>query len=142
MCAVYMYVCMYLCATGIYDTCISNTNWLVQPVVVVVVVVVAVFNIPDRIGATPVARQIPSKLFSNTSLFSISPPPLLVTSMPAALLPNIRLFLKSGWLFELIKTPAAKKKTIQCHQIYMYNHCSTTIHVFNTPEEPTSASTV
>ncbi len=67
-------------------------------------------DIPDKTGETPVARQIPSKLFSNTSLFSISPPPLLVISMPAALLPNIRLFLNNGWLFELIRTPAMNQE--------------------------------
>ena len=54
------------------------------------------YTVPDNTGDTPVARQIPSKLLSNTSLFSMYPPPLLVTSIPAALPPNIRLLLNSG----------------------------------------------
>ena len=78
-------------------------------------------DLPDKTGETPVARQIPSKLFSNTSLFSISPPPLLVISMPAALLPNIRLFLNNGWLFELIRTPAMNKKKHFDHDVNKHN---------------------
>lgn len=60
---------------------------------------------PESRGDTPVARQIPSKLLSNTSFLSITPAPLLVTSIPAALPPKIRLLRSTGWLPELMSTP-------------------------------------
>ena len=52
--------------------------------------------VPERRGLTPVARQMPSKWLSNTSLSSMTPPPLLVISIPAARPPNTRFFLSTG----------------------------------------------
>lgn len=47
--------------------------------------------LPERKGDTPVAKQIPSKSLSKTSLSLMTPPPPLVTSIPAAFPPNILL---------------------------------------------------